>query len=449
VVMELLEGQDLTRAMRSGALSRADLIHIFMQIADTLARAHDLGVVHRDLKPDNIFLVNEAGDPLFVKLLDFGIAKLLDGGVSGLTETGVILGTPYYMSPEQARADAVDQRTDIYALGVIMYRAFTGRLPFVADSTMGVITRHLSEPPEPPSKVSAVNPKAEVLILRCLEKRPEHRPQSMREVTLELRAMLLEEEQRHGRRHREGATVNERGLSPGSFPPPPLAAGDSYPPSGPHGSGPHGSGPHGSGPHRSGPHPSGAHAAAGDLLGHGDRLSPDPRMSQGTGAISVNERPSRISNPASFDSALTSLRWPPGTTGATGRGFVATNRPSASPGRGTWMLLIVVCLIAGGALAAVVVLLVWPREAAAPPTVAASTSSAPKDTAAPASAAPSAAVAPPSQPSSTATAAASAAPSVTASPPRPRGGNPVVPPPKPSATAAPRRPNVEIRSPFD
>src|SRR6185503_8002051 len=161
VVMELLEGRDLTRAMKHGELNRAELIHVFIQISEALAGAHEHGVVHRDLKPDNVFLVNEAGDPLFVKLLDFGIAKLLDNNNAGLTETGVILGTPYYMSPEQARAEQVDHRTDIYALGVMMYRAFTGRLPFVADSTMGVLTHHLTETPELPSRLSNVDPATE------------------------------------------------------------------------------------------------------------------------------------------------------------------------------------------------------------------------------------------------------------------------------------------------
>src|SRR5581483_11818193 len=98
------------------------------------------------------------------------------------TETGVILGTPYYMSPEQARGERVDHRSDVYALGVMMYRAFTGKLPFVADSTMGVLTRHLTELPEPPSHVSQVDLRLERVILRCLEKRPEARFQSMREV---------------------------------------------------------------------------------------------------------------------------------------------------------------------------------------------------------------------------------------------------------------------------
>jgi len=147
VVMELLEGKDLAQAMRQG-LGRKELVHVFAQVAETLQLAHEKGIVHRDLKPDNVFLVNDGGDPLFVKLLDFGIAKILHGESNGsLTETGVILGTPYYMSPEQARADQIDHRTDIYSLGVMMYRAFTGRLPFIADSTMGVLTRHITEEP--------------------------------------------------------------------------------------------------------------------------------------------------------------------------------------------------------------------------------------------------------------------------------------------------------------
>ncbi len=191
VVMELLEGQDLARGMRNG-LGKPQLVHVFLQVAETLQLAHDKGIVHRDLKPDNVFLVNDAGDPLFVKLLDFGIAKILHGdGNAGLTETGVILGTPYYMSPEQARAEAIDHRSDIYALGVMMYRAFTGRLPFMADSTMGVLTRHITETPQPPSEIGNVDPITERMILRCLAKKPEYRFQSMREVAEALRTVPL------------------------------------------------------------------------------------------------------------------------------------------------------------------------------------------------------------------------------------------------------------------
>ncbi len=192
VVMELLEGQDLARAMRAG-MGRRELVHVFTQVAETLQLAHEKGIVHRDLKPDNVYLVNEAGDPLFVKLLDFGIAKIMHGDRDGgLTETGVILGTPYYMSPEQARAEGVDHRTDIYALGVIMYRAFTGRLPFMADSTMGVLTRHITEAPQPPSEIGNVDVVTERMILRCLAKKPEYRFQSMRELADALRLVPLD-----------------------------------------------------------------------------------------------------------------------------------------------------------------------------------------------------------------------------------------------------------------
>src|SRR5262249_43500897 len=154
-------------------------------VAETLDIAHEKGIVHRDLKPDNVFLVEEGDDPNFVKLLDFGIAKILHGegaNKGGLTETGVILGTPYYMSPEQAWGETIDHRSDIYALGVMMYRAFTGRLPFVADSTMGVLTRHLTEPPQPPSQLVPLDEITEQMILRCMAKKPDDRYQSMREV---------------------------------------------------------------------------------------------------------------------------------------------------------------------------------------------------------------------------------------------------------------------------
>ncbi len=191
VVMELLEGQDLGRAMRDARLDFGALVHVFIQIADTLEQVHMHGIVHRDLKPDNVFLVNENGDPLFVKLLDFGIAKVMHGGSSDLTEEGVILGTPHYMAPEQARSEGVDHRADIYSLGVMMYRAFTGRLPFTAESTIGVITRQVSDPPEPPSRHVAMDPRLEALILRCMEKSPDARWQRMAEVARELRNLIM------------------------------------------------------------------------------------------------------------------------------------------------------------------------------------------------------------------------------------------------------------------
>jgi len=192
VVMELLEGIDLAHAMRDNRLNSAQLLHVFVQIADTLEIVHAHGIVHRDLKPDNVFLVNENGDPLFVKLLDFGIAKVLKtGGSSNLTEEGMVLGNPHYMAPEQARSDTIDSRADIYAFGVMMYRAFTGRLPFVADSAIGVMTRHAMDPPEPPSNFMGIDKQLEALILRCMAKRPEERPQHMAEVSQSLRMLLM------------------------------------------------------------------------------------------------------------------------------------------------------------------------------------------------------------------------------------------------------------------
>ncbi|MBW2526282.1 MAG: serine/threonine protein kinase, partial [Deltaproteobacteria bacterium] len=188
VVMELIEGVSMTRALREERLSHADIQHIFIQIADTLQKAHERGIIHRDLKPDNVLLVADEDDPNFAKLLDFGIAKIIQAEASNLTETGVILGTPYYMSPEQARGDPVDHRSDIYALGVMMYRAFTGRLPFMADTAMGVLTRHLTEVPEPPSSIGDVAPPVERVILRCMEKKPIDRFQSMADVAAALRS---------------------------------------------------------------------------------------------------------------------------------------------------------------------------------------------------------------------------------------------------------------------
>jgi eukaryotic-like serine/threonine-protein kinase len=189
VVMDLLQGWSLTRGLREKRLGRRELKHVFIQVAETLDKAHRCGIIHRDLKPDNVVLVEDDGDPFFVKLVDFGIAKMLQSKASDLTETGVILGTPYYMSPEQARGDPLDHRSDVYACGVMMYRAFTGRLPFVADTAMGVLTRHLTEKPELPSRITEIDPALERLILRCLEKKPIDRYQSMADLAEALRTV--------------------------------------------------------------------------------------------------------------------------------------------------------------------------------------------------------------------------------------------------------------------
>jgi serine/threonine-protein kinase len=153
--MELLEGHDLhdeiARSRVSGdPIPWARTKHIFLQICGALAAAHARGIVHRDLKPENVYLVEFLGDPDFVKLLDFGIAKMTEvsneEGGRKLTKTGMLFGTPEYMSPEQARGEKVDHRVDIYAMGCILFQLVSGHVPFVADNFMGVLSMHLTEP---------------------------------------------------------------------------------------------------------------------------------------------------------------------------------------------------------------------------------------------------------------------------------------------------------------
>ena len=179
-VMELLEGESLaTLIRREGALGARRARGIVRQIASALTVAHAAGIVHRDLKPDNVHV--GPGDA--VKILDFGIAKVL--GASRLTRTGMIFGTPHYISPEQASGDAVDHRADLYSLGVLSYELLTGRVPFEADSFMGVLTQHLYSEPIPPSRLRSSDEslgELEPVVLRCLEKSPDARFSSAAEL---------------------------------------------------------------------------------------------------------------------------------------------------------------------------------------------------------------------------------------------------------------------------
>jgi serine/threonine-protein kinase len=148
-VMEWLRGESLRDRLRKSALPVAQSLAVLETVAIALEAAHETGIVHRDLKPDNIFLVDVKGTQPTVKLLDFGIAKLLgnDSDRVEKTRTGNLLGTPAYISPEQARGQSVDHRTDIYALGCLAYELLTGWLPFPAESAADMIAKHLYEPP--------------------------------------------------------------------------------------------------------------------------------------------------------------------------------------------------------------------------------------------------------------------------------------------------------------
>ena len=187
IVLELLEGESLAnRIDRLGQLSVGESLRIARQVAASLAVAHECGVVHRDLKPDNIFLIHdvEAQGGERTKILDFGICKLQKDDVR-ITGSGVMVGTPVYMSPEQCRgnSDEVDHRSDIYALGCVLFQMLTSRAPFVHDAPGDFIVSHLQrEPPAPSSRVPALSPKIDELLLRCLAKSPADRFQTMGEL---------------------------------------------------------------------------------------------------------------------------------------------------------------------------------------------------------------------------------------------------------------------------
>ncbi|MGA5823362.1 serine/threonine-protein kinase [Kitasatospora sp. NPDC094028] len=185
LVMELVRGEDLGSMLRRGAVTLADTARWGAQISDALGAAHAAGITHRDIKPSNV-LVTPSGA---VKVLDFGIAKAADpyATVDRLTQTGFIVGTPPYMAPEQARGFP-EPRTDLYALGCLLFEMITGRLPFQAPDTVGYITAHLTQEPPTPSSVSAGVPSVwDDLVLRLLAKDPGRRYPSATDLSVALR----------------------------------------------------------------------------------------------------------------------------------------------------------------------------------------------------------------------------------------------------------------------
>jgi serine/threonine-protein kinase len=182
LVLEYVEGKNLSSLIAEGPLEVGRALHIAHQIASALARAHSLGIVHRDLKPDNVMLVELDGDPNFVKILDFGIAKLpVVSPAPSTTQPGAIFGTPTYMSPEQAVGRAVDARADLYALGVVLFEMLTGVRPFPGENHHVVSALKLTC--DPPSISSAdpdvqVSDAVEALVMRLLQRNPDDRFQT-------------------------------------------------------------------------------------------------------------------------------------------------------------------------------------------------------------------------------------------------------------------------------
>jgi tRNA A-37 threonylcarbamoyl transferase component Bud32 len=194
LVMERLVGTDLADVLHEeGTIELQRALSIGIQITRALGAAHAKGVVHRDLKPENVFLVASDEGREIVKIVDFGIAQMKDakGGVGGkkLTQTGMIFGTPEYMSPEQARGAAIDHRVDIYAVGVILYEMACGRTPFKGDAFMAILTQHLYDPAP---AIRSVDPQAQItpayeqVIARALAKLPDERYQTMKEFGADL-----------------------------------------------------------------------------------------------------------------------------------------------------------------------------------------------------------------------------------------------------------------------
>jgi serine/threonine-protein kinase len=209
-VMELLDGEDLANVLaREGTLPLSRAADIVTQCARALAAAHAKGIVHRDMKPENVFLTRRENRPDFVKIVDFGIAKMSDIETAGqpgrkLTKTGMIFGTPEYMSPEQAAGKSLDHRVDVYALAVIFFELLTGRVPFSGDTFMGVLTQHMFE--VPPSLAQAnpalqVPESIEAFVRKGLAKDPGERFQTCDELIAALEKAV-------------------RGVSPSSPPPP-------------------------------------------------------------------------------------------------------------------------------------------------------------------------------------------------------------------------------------
>ncbi|MBI2376344.1 MAG: serine/threonine protein kinase [Deltaproteobacteria bacterium] len=214
LAMERLVGHTLGRELHlNGALDQGRSIRIFRQVAASVLHAHKSGVVHRDLKPDNVFLSTVGDTKDFVKVLDFGLARLTRG-VENLTAAGAVFGTPRYMSPEQATGDTADERSDIYALGVILYEMLLGKVPFEAEQPVALLLMHVQTPPPRFRDVRPdlkLRPELEPIVTRALAKKPEHRFQSVGELLETIERYVLRKPT--SGEHERSSTDNQLALS--------------------------------------------------------------------------------------------------------------------------------------------------------------------------------------------------------------------------------------------
>lgn len=193
LVMEFIDGESLRdRLSRDGVMDFALSAQILMAVCAGLDAAHQQGVIHRDLKPENIMLRNTQSRPDWVKIVDFGIARLKEGS-DKLTKTGMTIGTMDYLAPEYLRDQIIDQRCDIYALGIILYELITGHCPFIAHTSIGVVAKHLWGTIEQPSKIMGAityGGTIDRIVQKCLEKDPQNRYQSVLELQEDLKQAL-------------------------------------------------------------------------------------------------------------------------------------------------------------------------------------------------------------------------------------------------------------------
>jgi serine/threonine-protein kinase len=194
IVMELIRGHTLRQAMEGAPMPAAEAVRIATAVADALEHAHRAGLVHRDVKPANILLCEAPTGGVRVKVADFGIAKLQSGG-SDLTQTGAVVGTAKYLSPEQVEGRSPDARSDVYALGVVLYEMLCGRPPFVGETELATALQHVQAMPSPPRQLRAGIPRPlEQVVLRAMAKDPADRFQSAADLRGALLSIDLEDD---------------------------------------------------------------------------------------------------------------------------------------------------------------------------------------------------------------------------------------------------------------